>query len=582
MINVNQITSQLARMPDPALQKYAEMHKNDPYVMALAMSEFNRRKQMRQGAQANAPEQPKVVDQAIQSMAAPMPEDVGIGQLPAGNMNFAEGGIVAFGDGGEVERYNGEDSSLVGVPKWMRWLYANESPAEKKRREQLERTAETNRRTIPGAAEAAGPLAPEGSPLGRLQRAQGAFPPGSVLGMAQASLAQSPAAQAQIAAEAAQRAQSAASAAAAPATASGAPAAAAPNAGAGGPRQNTAGRRNTGTPPPAAGGPELLGGPGAGAAPAAGLASLPRMPSPRETYQSVLDTVPLVDPAAGQREALGSEMLGGAERRARALKEDIAKEGDVFAVRGERIGRREAKLKDYESTNQSLALLNAGLAVMSTPGGLATALGKGARVGTEQYAAGLDKIRAAQERLEDARDNLDALRLNRADMNRKEVRAAEADIDRAKTDAKKLGIEGIMAAADLRHKQASELFKGTLDQAKAVYAGEVDLRGRQIAADASLAAARASAGAQRNLFEALGSAAPDSPLRKGYEMFKQEGQIPRLYTEYTKLASDPINGAAFEQKYPTFEAFIAAKGGGRAPGFVTPPKNAPVLRAPGT
>jgi hypothetical protein len=295
-----------------------------------------------------------------------------------------------------------------------------------------------------------------------------------------------------------------------------------------------------------------------------------------------LEAVPLVDPAAGQREALGSEIIGGAERRARALKEDIAKEGDVFAGRGERIGRREAKLKDYESTNQSLALLNAGLAVMSTPGGLATALGKGARVGTEQYAAGLDKIRAAQERLEDARDNLDALRLNRADMNRKEVRAAEADIDRAKTDAKKLGIEGIMAASDLRHKQASELFKGTLEQAKAVYAGEVDLRGRQIAADASLAAARTSAGAQRNFYEALGSAAPNSSLRKGYEMFKQEGQIPRLYGEYTKLASDPINGAAFEQKYPTFEAYIAAMGGGRAPGFVTPPKNAPVLRAPGS
>jgi hypothetical protein len=299
-------------------------------------------------------------------------------------------------------------------------------------------------------------------------------------------------------------------------------------------------------------------------------------------YEAALSAVPLVDPAAGQREALGSEIIGGAERRARTLKEDIAKEGDVFAGRGERISQREAKLKDYESTNQSLSLLNAGLAVMSTPGGLTMALGKGARVGTEQYAAGLDKIRAAQERIEDARDNLDALRLNRADMNRKEIRAAEADIDRAKTDAKKLGIEGLMAASDLRHKQASELFKGTLEQAKAVYAGEVDLRGRRIAADASLAAARASAGAQRSLFEALGSADPNSPLRKGYEMFKQEGQIPRLYAEYTKLASDPIDGAAFERKYPTFEAFIASMGGARASGFVTPPANATVLKPPGT
>jgi GTP cyclohydrolase II len=111
MINVNQMTSQLARMPDQALQQYAQMHKNDPYIMALAMSESNRRKSMRTGAQMNAPEEPKVVDQAIQGMASPMPEDVGIGQLPTGEMNFAGGGIVAFSDGGDVPRY--QDRGLV-------------------------------------------------------------------------------------------------------------------------------------------------------------------------------------------------------------------------------------------------------------------------------------------------------------------------------------------------------------------------------------------------------------------------------------------------------------------------------------
>jgi hypothetical protein len=112
MINVNQITSRLASMPDQALQQYAAMHKNDPYVMALALSESNRRKQMRQGAQMQAPQQPKVVDQEIAGMAQPMPEDTGIGQLPAPNMqSMAEGGIVAFEGGGEVPRmFNG------GVP----------------------------------------------------------------------------------------------------------------------------------------------------------------------------------------------------------------------------------------------------------------------------------------------------------------------------------------------------------------------------------------------------------------------------------------------------------------------------------
>lgn len=107
MINVNQITSRLASMPDQALQQYAAMHKNDPYTMALALSESNRRKQMRQGAQMQAPQQPKVVDQELAQMAQPMPEDTGIGQLPAPNMErMAEGGIVAFAPGGTTSQYS--------------------------------------------------------------------------------------------------------------------------------------------------------------------------------------------------------------------------------------------------------------------------------------------------------------------------------------------------------------------------------------------------------------------------------------------------------------------------------------------
>jgi hypothetical protein len=109
MINVAQITSQLAKMPDQALQQYAAMHKNDPYTVALALAESNRRKEIRGASQGmGAMPQPKVVDQDIAGMAQPMPEDVGIGQLPAPNMQgMAEGGIVAFEGGGEVPGYAG-------------------------------------------------------------------------------------------------------------------------------------------------------------------------------------------------------------------------------------------------------------------------------------------------------------------------------------------------------------------------------------------------------------------------------------------------------------------------------------------
>lgn len=116
MFNVNQITSELAKMADPMLQKYASLHKDDPYTVALAVGESNRRKALRTAAQGRAAgqQQPKVVDQDIAEMAAvdPMgnmtgalPENIGIGRLPAPNMapiGKAEGGIIGFSDRGAV------------------------------------------------------------------------------------------------------------------------------------------------------------------------------------------------------------------------------------------------------------------------------------------------------------------------------------------------------------------------------------------------------------------------------------------------------------------------------------------------
>ena len=104
---LSNISDNLAMMPDPALQQFAQMHKNDPYIFPMAFQESNTRKQMRAAAQnPQAAPAPKVVDQSLQEMAQPMPEDQGIATLPAPNMqNMAGGGIVAFDDGGEVPGY---------------------------------------------------------------------------------------------------------------------------------------------------------------------------------------------------------------------------------------------------------------------------------------------------------------------------------------------------------------------------------------------------------------------------------------------------------------------------------------------
>ena len=107
---LSNISDNLAMMPDPALQQFAQMHKQDPYMVSLALSESNRRKKMRTAAQGQAGSmpQPKVVDAAIQGMQpapAPMmaqtqlPENQGIAQIPTPNIQtLADGGIAGYED----------------------------------------------------------------------------------------------------------------------------------------------------------------------------------------------------------------------------------------------------------------------------------------------------------------------------------------------------------------------------------------------------------------------------------------------------------------------------------------------------
>jgi tetratricopeptide (TPR) repeat protein len=115
-MNPQNVLSDLRMMSDQQLQQYAAMHKNDPFIFPLAFQESQMRKQMRSESQAMQPPAPKVADQALASMAAePLPEEVGIGALPARNLEgMAAGGIVAFDEGGEVPRFSGTAGSFVG------------------------------------------------------------------------------------------------------------------------------------------------------------------------------------------------------------------------------------------------------------------------------------------------------------------------------------------------------------------------------------------------------------------------------------------------------------------------------------
>lgn len=548
MINVNQITAQLARMPDQALQQYAQMHKSDPYTLSLALAESNRRKQMRQGAQMNAPEQPKVVDQELQGMAAPMPESVGIGQLPAGDMNFADGGIVAFSDGGDVPRY--QSQGLVRLPGETADDY----------RLRLARMKGERQRPVVNPqrlAEAEGLMIPS-------------FGAGAVPAAATSTVAVPSAAERLSAGDLALRQQPIAippSVAAAPKADTGA-----------------VGTRGPGQRVSPAGGPELLGGPGAGApASSQSIYSLASTPSTyQREFEQFLPQGKVADPFEADVREQGAAEEKVARDYAAKRKAQLEGMGLLGLEQEKRLKAREEKLGKQEGELGPLALLQAGFAMMSgaSPNALQN-IGVGAQAGLKKYGEGIERLDAAREKIDDAFGRLEIARRSEKMLTDKELAEIERDADKIPAQTRREVINSARTAYGLSATQAGKMFDAYVaDKRLGAELGSRERLSREQMQN-QLASARISAGAQQGLYQALGSAAPGSPLLKGYEMAKQEGQIPRLYAEYTKMASDELKGAKFLQQYPTFDTYLAGMGGGRG-GFVTPPANAPVLRAPGT
>lgn len=433
-LNVEQITNRLAQMPDAALQKYAAMNKNDPYIMALAVSESNRRKQMRQaaqGAQGQMP-QPKVVDAAVQNMAAPMPEDMGIARLPAGDMNFADGGIVAFADGGDVERYQvggmpplsaGTEYGVEGMTTGDLYQKAMAKYQQGQPLSDVEKALLTAATPLAAVADTA--MLPitavrklVRSPLDKSEEPSW-FP---LTGAATSKIAAELPPQASYSNEGRRQPGLFAAAPTAAPAATEKPA----------PTKDTQQR---------------------GPSPAA-----PRADSGFAALQKQIDagTAPASDinPYVKQMEELTATRVKGREKEAEGLEAIQKQYADVFKGREKRLTEREGELAGMKDQSLGLALLQAGAAMMSTPGSLGTAIGKGVDVGSRQYVAGMDKLNAAKEKLSDARDRLEELQAQRGEMSARELLKAKSAIDTEKAAGQELLIKANMDLYKISREEA--------------------------------------------------------------------------------------------------------------------------------
>jgi hypothetical protein len=480
------ISSALRFMKDDVLRQYAAMHKNDPYIFPLAFQESQNRQKLRllEQARAGAMPQPKVNEQALAQMAPPraqpMPQRQGQGivDLSAPNMEtLADGGIAGYDDdanfaqrsepvvmmaGGGVARYNGAQGSVTASSELQSLLAAREryvqAGADTSGIDQAIAflQAKPGRAAAQRAAESAQPAIPGGFAE---QMVQDVTPPTPVT--AQATMPTP-----------------------------------------GYTRGGFEGDPRLNTPPtqPVVAAPK----------PDAGRKTKPATESARkdsaEKEPTGLDALVKkftreTDLAQGALQNRRVQVASQLEQEALGAKEEGEKRrkerGDVFASREARLAEREKGIAGLGDKYMGLALLQAGAAMMSTPGNLGSVIGKGIQVGSERYIAGIDKINAAKDKFAEARDRLDELRLNRDDMNEKEIKEENRAIRTARIQGQQLFLEGATKDLEISNANMGKIFGVVADDLKTDKTIAADLRNTLIREGGANARAAMPTGADR-------------------------------------------------------------------------------------
>jgi hypothetical protein len=266
-------------------------------------------------------------------------------------------------------------------------------------------------------------------------------------------------------------------------------------------------------------------------------------PNPYAVQESELQT---------EAEKLAKDKLASVDARQALFK-------DAFKGREGRLEERAKELEKSKDTNTGLAFLEAGLAIMSTPGGLGVAIGKGARQGTAKYAAGIDKLRSAQEKLDDAKDRMEELKLNRDEMSAKERAEAELGIQQTVLSGKKDALSSAKTLFGDRSRLSQEVVKTAI---------EVEEKGKDRASrDRATAASAAQAKAQleatlstpdRLAFQSFlaKTVSKDAPLgdaAKAYSDFVAAKQEPKSIQQ---LKHDWATDAMLQSKYKDVNDYI--------------------------
>lgn len=531
-VQAQQLTSYLYGLKTPqAVQQFAAQHQNDINVVGLASGVANAMKNasapqqpvpqgtVAQAAIAGMAPQPQPQMQAPVPQAAPqpqatqqLPENSGIAQLPTqGIQSMAGGGIVGetehFDAGGDVplRSTTGGQSWTLDVPETIRnpnVPYYQQIPNPMYNT--LGTTTFPSAEAATNAYRAAAPNIPQALPSNGMRPVMQADPriinPAPTLAPDTAVVPTNKQGIADLAAQ---------------------------------------GRNLTGAPAPRPAAREL---------------------SFADRLKAGMGENPDEDRFAKRREEINATAKAGAEEGLASLKTDLAAENaGMFKGREARLDKSEAALEKSKDTNLAMSLIKGGLSMIK--GGPAmSAIAAGAMVGTEEYGKGIAQIKSAQEKLDEARDRMEDLRMNKNSMDNREIRAEQKGIRDLATQAQRDALAGSEKAYGIKR----EDMRAAVTSDVAVRQAELDRQSRlQIAG---------MPGDQQKMLSALGG----GDIKKGMEIMTtiQAGKVSplQMYEKYIQAfagkdttMAPPMN----PQQYSTMiNQFIAAQNPNKVPGAV--------------
>jgi hypothetical protein len=266
---------------------------------------------------------------------------------------------------------------------------------------------------------------------------------------------------------------------------------------------------------------------------------------------------PAVDPYAAQheesrksREQMALDEMAGAKERQAGIEK-------LLSGKEARIAKREERLNEQDDTNLNMSLINAGLAMMQSTGKGLAGIAEGAQKGVGQYTEGLKMSEAARQKIEDARDAHDELRFNLNNMSSKEIQAAKRSMEEGKIASTNEAITSLMQERGLNRADATALFAARVNQ----MAADKQMAHAEKLNALSIAAAAGNAAASRDLQRELANkpgetqkmltALGGGDINKGYDIYtrgRQEGGMDKVrLTQAEKWLDNNMNNPAFNK-----------------------------------